>query len=73
MKADNVEVTDIDDPNAYSIEQAKQKAEYDKMMANAESKKQDMRQKISQLRKSFKELLNKNDQLVPRLKLNKEV
>ena len=42
-------------------------------MANAEAKKQDMRHKILQLRKSFKELINKNEQLVPRLKLNKEV
>ena len=43
------------------------------MIANAESKKQDMRQKIHHLRKSFKDLFNKNEQLVPRMKLNKEV
>jgi hypothetical protein len=73
FKTELAEVNDIDDPNAYSIEQAKQKSEYDKMMANAESKKQDMRLKVHQLRKSFKDLLGKNDQLVPRLKLNKEV
>lgn len=62
---------DIDDPQAYSIEQAKLKSEHDKMVAIAESKKQDMRQKINQLRKTFKDLTVKNDQLVPRLKLSK--
>lgn len=71
IKVPSAEVSDIDDPQAYSIEQAKQKSENDKMIAVAESKKQDMRQKINQLRKNFKDLLVKNDQLVPRLKLGK--
>jgi len=43
------------------------------MIAVAEAKKQEMRQKISELRKMFRELLVKNDQLVPRLKLSKNV
>lgn len=43
------------------------------MVAIAESKKQEMRLKINQLRKMFKDLATKNDQLVPRLKLNKDV
>lgn len=73
FQTDLTETQDTDDPNAYSIEQAKQKAEYDKMMATAEGKKQDMREKIYQLRKSFKELVSKNDQLVPRLRLEKHV
>jgi hypothetical protein len=64
---------DIDDPKAYSLEQEKQKSEHDKMVAIAEGKKLEMRQRITELRKSFKELLNKNEQLVPRIKLGKNV
>jgi hypothetical protein len=67
------QVQDIDDSAAYSIEQSKLKAEQDKMIAVAETKKQEMRQKITELRKMFRELLVKNDQLVPRLKLSKNV
>ena len=63
----------MDDANSYSLEQAKQKSENDKMIAIAESKKQEMRQKITELRKKFKELLVKNEQLVPRIKLGKDV
>ncbi|CAF0711556.1 unnamed protein product [Brachionus calyciflorus] len=80
-KAEKIKVTykvpvqdavDIDDPQAYSIEQAKQKSEHDKMISIAEAKKAEMRQKINGLRKMFKDLSTKNDQLVPRLKLNKD-
>ena len=71
VKSGVQDVADIDDPSAYSIEQAKQKSEHDKMIAIAEAKKADMRQKINGLRKLFKDLTVKNDQLVPRLKLNK--
>ena len=67
------EIADIDDPQAYSIEQAKLKSENDKMIAIAESKKLEMRQKINELRKTFKDLTVKNDQLVPRLRLSKSV
>ena len=67
------ETVDIDDPNAYSIEEAKLKSETDKMIAVAEAKKLEMRQKIQQLRKTFKDLIVKNDQLVPRLKIDKNV
>ncbi|RNA43270.1 WD repeat-containing 52 [Brachionus plicatilis] len=66
------EAVDIDDSSAYSIEQAKQKSEYDKMIAIAEGKKADMRQKINGLRKLFKDLTTKNDQLVSRLKLSRD-
>ncbi len=66
-------VSDIDDPTAYSIEEAKQKSEHDKMISISESKKQEMRTKITNLRKLFKDLTIKNEQLVPRLKLNKNV
>ena len=43
------------------------------MIAAAEAKKLEMKQKIQQLRKTFKELTVKNDQLVPRLRLGKNV
>jgi hypothetical protein len=43
------------------------------MIATAESKKQEMRLKINQLRKTFKDLTVKNDQLVPRLRLDRNV
>jgi len=53
----------------YSIEEAKQKSENDKVVAIAEAKKAQMRIKINDLRKSFKDLTVKNDNLVSRLKL----
>jgi cilia- and flagella-associated protein 44 len=65
-------VNDIEDPAFYSIEQAKQKSENEKIISIAERKKAEMREKITNLRKSFKDLTKKNDQLVPRLKLNKD-
>lgn len=43
------------------------------MVSISESKKQEMRTKITNLRKLFKDLTVKNEQLVPRLKLNKNV
>ena len=67
------EIADIDDQAAYSIEEAKQKSENDKVIAIAETKKQEMRNKIGDLRKSFRDFAIKNDQLVPRLKLGKDV
>lgn len=53
----------------YSIEEEKQKSENDKVLAIAEAKKAQMRIKINDLRKSFKEMTTKNDNLVSRLKL----
>ncbi len=72
-KVEFKECADIDDASAYSLEEAKQKSEHDKMLAVAEAKKQDMRNKIGDLRKIYKDLLVKNDQLVPRIKLSKNV
>jgi len=65
------EIADIDDPAAYSIEEAKQKSENDKVLAVAETKMAQMRQRITELRKMFKTLVVKNENLVPRLKLDK--
>ncbi|KAF6034679.1 hypothetical protein EB796_007012 [Bugula neritina] len=61
---------DIEDPKAYSIEDAKQKAEHDKMMREAEERKQEVRRIITQLRRQFKKLLEKNHELPTHLRLN---
>ena len=53
----------------FSIEDAKQKAEHDKMMKEAEERKQDVRRIIAQLRRQFKKLLEKNHELPPHLRL----
>ncbi|XP_052060229.1 cilia- and flagella-associated protein 44-like isoform X9 [Mytilus californianus] len=63
---------DIDDPSAYSIEDAKQKAEYDKMMKLAEEKKREVRRQISKFRRQFKGLLEKNEGLPMNIQLKKE-
>ncbi len=65
------EIPDIDDPTAYSIEEAKQKSENDKVLAVAETKMAQMRQKITELRKMFKTLTIKNENLIPRLRVDK--
>lgn len=57
----------------YSIEDAKQKAEYDKMMKLAEEKKREVRRQISKFRRQFKGLLEKNESLPNNLQLKKEV
>ncbi|XP_064651335.1 cilia- and flagella-associated protein 44-like isoform X2 [Lineus longissimus] len=62
-------VDDIDDMNAYSIEDARQKAEYDRMMKVADEKKQNVRKTISQLRLQFKKLVESNDELPRNLQL----
>lgn len=64
---------DIEDPNAYSIEEAKQKAEYDKMMKDAEEKKREVRRHITKMRRMFKQLLEQNDALPVHLRLHKDV
>ena len=64
---------DIDDPHAYSIEDAKLKAEHDKMMREAEAKKFQERKRIEKLRKTFLELQNKNQELPLSVQLDKEV
>ncbi|XP_060071995.1 cilia- and flagella-associated protein 44-like [Ylistrum balloti] len=65
-------IDDIDDPNAYSIEDAKQKAEHDKMMKQAEEKKRDVKQRIAHLRRQFKTLLEQNENLPQHLQLRKD-
>ena len=48
---------DIVDPKAYSIEETKQKAAFDKKMKTAEQKKMDDRRLIRKLRTEFEQLL----------------
>jgi hypothetical protein len=55
--------------HAYSIEDARQKAEYDRMMKLAEEKKQHVRKTITQLRLQFKKLLESNEELPKNLQL----
>ncbi|XP_048773099.2 cilia- and flagella-associated protein 44-like isoform X2 [Ostrea edulis] len=69
---DQVNVDDIDDPNAYSIEDAKQKAEHDKMMKLADEKKKEVRRQIAKLRRQFKNILDQNEGLPVHLQLKKE-
>lgn len=66
-------VDDIDDPHAYSIEDAKLKAEHDKMIRDAEAKKTEERKKIEKLRKTFLKLQRTNRELPENVRLEKEV
>ncbi|XP_048588414.1 cilia- and flagella-associated protein 44-like isoform X2 [Nematostella vectensis] len=65
-------VDDIDDPNFYSIELEKQKAEHDRMVKLAEEKKQKVRRKIAELRRTFKQLMNRNQDLPGHVQLATE-
>ncbi|KAK3770719.1 hypothetical protein RRG08_037905 [Elysia crispata] len=65
-------VDDIDDPNAYSIEDAKQKTEHDKRMKEAEQKKRDVRKKINQMRRQFKTILEQNENMPKHLQLSRQ-
>jgi len=53
-----------------SIEDAKQKSEHDKMMREAERRKLEVRTVIAQLRRQFKKLLERNNELPEHLRLN---
>ena len=57
----------------YSIEEAKQKAEHDKMMKEAEEKKREVRRHVAKMRRMFKQLLEQNDSLPKHLRLHKDV
>ncbi|KAK6486478.1 cilia- and flagella-associated protein 44-like [Huso huso] len=62
---------DIVDPNAYSIETAKQKTEMDKMLKEAEEKKASKRKKLIELQNDFKQLLLKNKKLPEHVRLDR--
>ncbi|KAB5533238.1 hypothetical protein PHYPO_G00129510 [Pangasianodon hypophthalmus] len=62
---------DIEDPAAYSIETAKQKLELDRMLREAESRKQERRKKLAELRSRFKVLLQQNQSLPEHVRLQR--
>ncbi|XP_019404351.1 PREDICTED: cilia- and flagella-associated protein 44 isoform X2 [Crocodylus porosus] len=63
---------DIEDPSAYSIENAKKKKEYDQIMKAAEDKKNEKRQKLAALKQEFLHLLQKNMELPKHMQLLRE-
>ncbi|XP_038658265.1 cilia- and flagella-associated protein 44 [Scyliorhinus canicula] len=63
---------DIDDPNAYSLENAKKKAEMDLIMKLAEEKKAKKRHELHDLQDVFRELQSKNAELPEHVQLKKE-
>ncbi|KAL5270283.1 hypothetical protein ACHWQZ_G001132 [Mnemiopsis leidyi] len=68
-KEDVPMVDDIDDLKAYSIEEAKQKREHEKMLKTAEDKKVKVRKTIATLRSKFKKLKVVNKDLPKHLAL----
>ncbi|KAG8509536.1 Cilia- and flagella-associated protein 44 [Galemys pyrenaicus] len=54
---------DIEDPKAYSIENARRKREYDKLMKEVEEIKAGKREKLKTLRNEFRKLLEMNEKL----------
>jgi len=56
-----------------SIEDAKQKAEYDKKLMFAEQKKALVRETIQTLREEFRKLIARNNELPPHLALSHKV
>uniref|UniRef100_A0A8C0V3G2 Cilia- and flagella-associated protein 44 n=1 Tax=Cyanistes caeruleus TaxID=156563 RepID=A0A8C0V3G2_CYACU len=64
---------DIKDPDAYTIEEYKQKKEYERKMKEAEDKKNKKRQELSALRQDFIFLLQKNQELPKHMQLHGEV
>ncbi|XP_075448975.1 cilia- and flagella-associated protein 44 isoform X2 [Ascaphus truei] len=62
---------DIEDPNAYSIENAKQKLQYDLMLRQAEEKKASKRKELALLRNQFRLLLIKNTELPSHMQLGR--
>ncbi|XP_061484299.1 cilia- and flagella-associated protein 44 [Rhineura floridana] len=62
---------DIEDPSAYSIENAKQKREHDYIMRAAEQKKFLKRQELITLRHEFQDLLQMNRELPAHMQLHR--
>ena len=56
-----------------SIEDAKQKAEFDKKLLLADEKKSQMRDTIQTLREEFQRLIARNNELPPHLALSRKV
>ncbi|KAL4624725.1 cilia- and flagella-associated protein 44 [Arapaima gigas] len=60
---------DIEDPNAYSIETAKQRMELDRLQREAEQRKAERRTKLIDLRNQFRKLLQRNEELPEHVRL----
>ncbi|NXB19850.1 CFA44 protein, partial [Rhagologus leucostigma] len=63
---------DIKDPDAYTIEEYKQKKEFERKMEEAEEKKNKKREELSALRHDFASLLQKNQELPKHMQLHRE-
>ncbi|NXK55611.1 CFA44 protein, partial [Chauna torquata] len=63
---------DIEDPNAYNIEEVKQKKEYERIMKEAEDKKKKKREELITLRQEFLFLLEKNQELPKHMQLHRD-
>ncbi|NXB99125.1 CFA44 protein, partial [Orthonyx spaldingii] len=63
---------DIKDPDAYTIEEYKQKEEHERKMKEAEEKKNKKREELSALRHEFAFLLQKNQELPKHMQLHRE-
>ncbi|NXD97206.1 CFA44 protein, partial [Chaetorhynchus papuensis] len=63
---------DIKDPDAYTIEEYKQKKEFERKMEEAEEKKNKKREELSALRHDFVFLLQKNEELPKHMQLHRE-
>ncbi|XP_055965110.1 cilia- and flagella-associated protein 44 [Sorex fumeus] len=64
-------VEDIDDPKAYSIENARRKREHDKIMKEVEEVKAKKREKLKNLRAEFQKLLQINEELPKHMKFKR--
>ncbi|NXN01379.1 CFA44 protein, partial [Sylvia borin] len=64
---------DIRDPDAYTIEECKQKKEYERKMKEAEEKKNKKREELRALRQDFVFLLQKNQELPKHMQLHRKV
>ncbi|NWV89350.1 CFA44 protein, partial [Machaerirhynchus nigripectus] len=63
---------DIKDPDAYTIEEYKQKKEFERKMEEAEEKKNKKREELSALRHDFVSLVQKNQELPKHMQLHRE-
>lgn len=64
---------DIRDVNEFSIEQARKKSEWDKLVEAGEEKKRETRRQVAELRLKFKKLKEQNDRLPAHMRINTHV
>ncbi|VDL93794.1 unnamed protein product [Schistocephalus solidus] len=65
-----IETEDIDDPKADSIEGARKKAEWAKLVEQGEEKRRDTRRKVAELRMKFKRLKEQNEKLPEHMRID---